>query len=95
MNAGRHEPGWSVINSFMICGVMIAPMEAPLCNTLLPIVRSFSSSNVKVVFNAHGQWPALKKPSSVRQMSSPLKLSVHPAAMPIKHHAVMMAGYSR
>ena len=68
--ADLHEPSSSVIRIFMTCGVMMAPMLAPLCSTLFPMVRSFSFSTAKVVFSAQGQWPASKKPSSVRQTKS-------------------------
>ena len=69
--AERHEPTSLVSSSFITWGVMMAPTEAPLCSTLLPIVRSFSFSMAKVVFSAQGQCPASKKPSSVRQISRP------------------------
>ena len=45
----------SVIKASMRGGVTTAPMEAPLCSTLLPMVRSLGSSSAKVVFSAQGQ----------------------------------------
>ena len=54
-NGKRQPPGSSVIIARMTSGVMMAPMEAPLCSTLLPIVRSRGESSRNVVFNAQGQ----------------------------------------
>lgn len=95
MNAVRHVPFCVVMRYFMICGVSTAPMEAPLCNTLLPIVRSFSLSSAKVVFSAHGQWPASKNPSNPRHTSNPVKPCENPETTPMIDQHTSTAGYRK
>ncbi len=69
-NANRQLPMSSVMSQSMSGGVTIAPTDAPLWSTLLPIVRSFACRRAKVVFSAQGQCPASKNPSRTRQPSS-------------------------
>src|SRR2546426_716238 len=94
-NGKRQLPGASVNMTRITSGVMMAPMDAPLCSTLLPIVRSCGESRRWVVFNAQGQWPASNSPSIVRQMRSWLKSVVHAERKPIIDQANRTAGYSQ
>ena len=70
-NGIRQLSTWSVNIQRIASGVMMAPMEVPLCRTLFPIGRSLASSSHCVVLIAHGQCPPSNSPSSVRQKSSP------------------------
>jgi hypothetical protein len=55
------------IITLMMMGVTIAPIDAPLCNTLFPRPRSSSTSERRIVCIAHGQCPDSKNPRSIRQ----------------------------
>jgi hypothetical protein len=79
----------------MMSGVMIAPMEVPLCNTLLPSERSRASSSARVVRMAQGQCPASKKPSAMRHHSSSCSLCTKPVASPASDHIVSTPAYSQ
>ena len=47
-------------------GVSTAPIEAPLCSTLLPSARLRCASSRCDADSAQGHWPASKNPSRIR-----------------------------
>ena len=79
----------------MINGVAMAPIEVPLCSTLLPIARPFASSKARTVLIPHGQWPASKNPSSVRKDKQIVVVVAKPEAKPIADQSNSTAAYNQ
>ena len=59
-NGSRQLPGSGPSISHATSGVSTAPMDAPLCSTLLPSARSLPAKSRCVVMSAQGQCPDSK-----------------------------------
>ena len=94
-NGRRQLPVSGVISAFMTSGVTIAPTDVPLWSTPFPSDRSRSESRARVVRIPHGQCPASKKPSSIRQWSRSPWSWAKLVANPTADHAAKMKAYNQ
>ena len=91
-NGARQLPGRSETRACTTSGVITAPIEAPLCKTLLPSARSRRESSRCEAVSAQGHCPASKKPSTTRHAMSSSKSRAQPVANPAADHARSTAG---
>ena len=79
----------------MISGASTAPMEVPLCNSPLPIVRPLARVSDRTTRTPQGQCPASKIPSASRSQSrSPYSPATAVRAVTADHDA-STNGYSQ